>query len=428
MFKMLVYPNVDELKNNKIKDYREKILVSKRNQLKLSVNDIAKALNITSQAYYYIETNLRSGIQYQNKIKEILNLSDEEISLIFSYSGNLIEDAKEYALEQAKEYINNLLSIYKLYLNSHNYQDDIRYTSAIYLSLFHDINYSFNEKLTKPLTKNSLAIKEAIIEWLKTNLSFLGSEFECNESFFLKNTPYSSLKDIDNDLELSLTNTSNDYEEIIKKINIIKENNKTSSFEYFKFLLEKYDVKSDLLSNIGFSKSYIQKLSDGNKPFSNEVIYRLIHLLHINPTDASILKNNYEQQLVTEVAEAEYNEIINSLPTEIYQIINALNFYISPCYKNTEKINSYLCSNVLGDSLNIFKLEYFLSFFNIRIEYNTSIRISNRNKNQEMISISYLNKNKILNFSELKELKNSFEKFNNKIITKFSQMLKKMKK
>ena len=416
---------VDFIKQETIKQYRQDILISKRNDLKITSDDMAKYLGISHQAYSLIELNNNDGSAHLEKIASKLKLNDEELKLISSYNGNLIDDAKKYALKDVVDYINETLTITNLYLNSHNHADDIRYASAVYLSLFFNVDYKFDEKLSKPITKNSLAITELINNWLIENFNFLDTSFEISESPYFKQINNDSIKYLWDKAKrpCKIANTSNNYVEIASKIKNNFNDNKLSPNEMFKSLMSDFDVKESILNNLGISLSYIQKLSNGNKPITKEVINKMLLVINnLTPTTISILLGNYEQELISAVIEQEYNNI--DIPADIHSICVGMDYYIKQLYEVSDYYNKYLYKGIVGNPVDYAKFQLFLSFYGITLNNASVIRVSNNDSSCYNINVNYKNQSYIITYKQLNDLYNSFVKFNVKLNNKFTKYIK----
>ncbi len=416
---------VDFIKQETIKQHRQNILISKRNDLKITSDDMANYLGISHQAYSLIELNNNDGSAHLEKIASKLKLNDEELKLISSYNGNLIDDAKKYALKDVVDYINETLTITNLYLNSHNHADDIRYASAVYLSLFFNIDYKFDEKISKPITKNSLAINELINNWLIENFNFLDTAFEIDESYYFKKINYDSIKYLWDKAKHSckIANTSNNYGEIASKIKNNFNDNKLSPNEKFKSLMSDFDVKESILNDLGISLSYIQKLSNGNKPITKEVINKmLLAINHLTPTTISILLGNYEQELVSAVIEQEYNNI--DVPADIRSICVGMDYYIKQLYDVSDYYNKYLYKGIIGNPVDYTKFQLFLSFYGITLNYARVISVSNNDSSCYNINVKYKNQSYTITYKQLNDLYNNFVKFNIKLNNKFTKYIK----
>lgn len=416
---------VDFIKQETIKQYRQDILISKRNDLKITSDDMAKYLGISHQAYSLIELNNNDGSAHLEKIATKLKLSDDELKLISSYNGNLIDEAKKYALKDVADYINETLTITNLYLNSHNHADDIRYASAVYLSLFFNVDYKFDEKLSKPITKNSLAITELINNWLIENFNFLDTSFEISESPYFKQINNDSIKYLWDKAKRSckIASTSNNYVEIASKIKNNFNDNKLSPNEMFKSLMSDFDVKESILNNLGISLSYIQKLSNGNKPITKEVINKMLLVINnLTPTTISILLGNYEQELISAIIEQEYNSI--DIPADIRSICVGMDYYIKQLYEVSDYYNKYLYKGIVGNPVDYAKFQLFLSFYGITLNNASVIRVSNNDSSCYNINVNYKNQSYTITYKQLNDLYNNFVKFNIKLNNKFTKYIK----
>lgn len=416
---------VDFIKQETIKQYRQDILISKRNDLKITSDDMAKYLGISHQAYSLIELNNNDGSAHLEKIASKLELNDEELKLISSYNGNLIDDAKKYALKDVVDYINETLTITNLYLNSHNHADDIRYASAVYLSLFFNVDYKFDEKLSKPTTKNSLAITELINNWLIENFNFLDTSFEISESPYFKQINNDSIKYLWDKAKrpCKIANTSNNYVEIASKIKNNFNDNKLSPNEKFKSLMSDFDVKENILNNLGISLSYIQKLSNGNKPITKEVINKMLLVINnLTPTTISILLGNYEQELISAVIEQEYNSI--DIPADIRSICVGMDYYIKQLYEVSDYYNKYLYKGIVGNPVDYAKFQLFLSFYGITLNNASVIKVSNNDSSCYNINVKYKNQSYTITYKQLNDLFNNFVKFNVKLNNKYTKYIK----
>lgn len=416
---------VESIKQDIVKQHRQNILTTKRNSLKITSDEIAESLGISHQAYSLIELNNNDGSAHLEKIAKILKLSNDELKLISSYTGNLIDDAKKYALNDVVDYINETLTITNLYLNSHDYTDDIRYASAVYLSLIFNVNFNFEDKLSKPIIKNSEAINDVINNWLKENFNFIDDTFEINESPYFKSINYNSIKYLWDKANTSckLTNTGNNYSEIASKIKDNFESNKLSPNEKFKALMSDYDVKESILNDLGISLSYVQKLANGNKPITKEVINKMLLVINnLTPTTISILLGNYEQELVSAVIEQEYNNI--NIPADIRSICVGMDYYIKSLYEVSDFYNKYFYKGIVGNPVDYTKFQLFLSFYGITFKNANIMMVSNNNFDSYNININYKNKTFTISYNQLNDLFNSFLKFNTKLNTKFTKYIK----
>ncbi len=429
MSKFVKYISVEDLKNLVIKENRQNILIAKRNNLGISAIKVAEKVGISKQAYSKIESNDRTGANYMNKIQEVLSLSDNEIKAITSYDGNLIDDAKKYALSIAKEYINDISTIASFYHQTHKIDKDYKYLASVYLSLFFNLKYEWEENPSKPTLKNYLSITNDIIEWFKNKFNFFEDEITYGESFYLRNIIYAAFEEqYSNYAPFKITQTSNDYTEIASKIDFNYNSNKIPPYEHFRALISKYDVKQEFLDKIGFSNSYILKLQEGHKPFSAEVIYRLAKILQITPADASILLGNTDQELVSSIIKAEYKNIISTIPAYMKSIMiileSKLHLGLDLCYTSSNTFNTFLCSEVTGNSVDLFKFEFFLSFFNILIKYDHSILVSNKGDYDTRCIITHNNQIKETSILDVQKLANEFNDFNKELYTKYFKFIK----
>lgn len=428
MFKFVKYQSVEALKQANIKNNREKILVNKREKLGLKADEVAKQIGISRQAYTAIETNYRTGLQYMNEIKSILSLNDEEMSLISSYHGNIIDDAKEYALKIAKEYVNDIDSIATTYKNTHTFQNDERYLASIYLSLFFHIHINLKKPSSKPDLKNIKLINDEILNWLTDNFTFLNKNINPIESLYLSKINEDLFNDFYNDWTKPILNSTNeDYIELRNQIeNEFNQANITPN-AYFKNLINNLDVKSSILNDLGFSSSYLAKLQGGYKPFSDEVIYRLAQAINITLKDASLLTGSIEQELVSTTIENEYYSILNNIPENAKRLItlleNKLTMGLELCYQTSITYNTFLCSKVTGKCSDFVLLELFLSFLGIQIEYSHPIKVSNKNECDTNINIYYQGEYYVMSIFEFEKKYNDFLQLNNKIYTKFFKFI-----
>ncbi len=422
-------PTVDLIKHEYIKSNRQTILISKRLEKKLKGDDIAKTLGISEQAYSLIELNDRSGSDYMPQISSILNLSQDEIKSITEFTGNLVKEAKKYALNDLTDNLNETLSIVNLFINSYNYSNDIRYASAVYLSLFFNVDYEFKDKLSKPVEKNSILINEYINNWLIENFSELDSSFEIDKSNYFSEYKYYAIKNVwDNkNHNYRLAETTNNYDEIVSKINSNFELNKTPTKIVFKSLIDKYDVKEKIINDLGISSSYYLKLRTGEKPITKELINKmLLALNNITPTNISLLLGNTEQEIVSAIYMHEYDNI--DVPGDILSICASMKDELTMLYDLSKHYNEHFYKAIIGNPIDYVKFQLFLSFYGIKLEVvNKGVRVSNNDQSFYEIKLTYKDKTKTINYSQLEALYNSFIKFNNKFATKFARFLARQK-